>query len=56
MEVKVTSAQVDDAWQAFAATQKAARSDPALIENEYFKAIQDAAYARFILAFEAMED
>lgn len=54
METKVTSSQVEDAWQAFAATQKAARSDPALIENEYFKAIQDTAYSRFLLLLEAL--
>lgn len=56
MEAKVTSSQVDDAWKAFAATQKAMRDNPALAKNEYFKALQDTAYARFLLAFDAMED
>ena len=51
----VTSAMVEDAWQAYAATQLAARSNPALVENAYFCAIQDTAYARFVLAFDAME-
>lgn len=51
----VTSQQVEDAWQAYAATQRVARDHPALCENEYFTAIQDTAYARFLMAFEAME-
>jgi hypothetical protein len=46
---------VEDAWQAFRATQLAAISDPALLDNEYFLAMQDTAYARFILTFEHME-
>lgn len=52
--IPVTSAQVDDAYSAFAATRKAACADPALLDNEYFKAIQDTAYARFLILFEAM--
>jgi len=55
VHVPITSAQVEDAWQAFRATQLAAISDPALLDNEYFLAMQDTAYARFILTFEHME-
>jgi hypothetical protein len=50
----VTSAMVEDAWQAFRSTQLAARDNPALTENEYFCAIQDTAYARFLLLLEAL--
>ena len=51
----VTSAMVEDAYQAYAATQIAARNNPALVDNPYFCAIQDTAYARFVLTFDAME-
>jgi len=51
----VTSAMVEDAWQAYASTQLSARQNPALTENAYFCAIQDAAYARFVLTFDALE-
>jgi hypothetical protein len=46
---------VEDAWQAYASTQLSARQNPALTENAYFCAIQDAAYARFVLTFDALE-
>ena len=52
---KIDAQQVEDAWQAYAATHRAARERPALLANEYFLAIQDTAYARFLLTFEAME-
>jgi hypothetical protein len=52
---KINSQEVEDAWQAYRATQLAACQNPALIENKYFLAIQDTAYARFLLNFEAME-
>ena len=52
---RITSAVVEDAWQAYAAMQRAARDMPALTENAFFLALQDTAFARFILMFEAME-
>lgn len=51
---KIDSAEVDEAYEAFAALRKAACSDPALLENKYFKALQDTAYARFLARFEAL--
>lgn len=50
----VTSDQVNDAWLAFAASQRMAAVQPELTQNEYFKAMQDAAYARFVLLLEAL--
>jgi len=44
----------NDAWAAYAATQKAICADPALLENEFFTALQDTAFARFIAMFEAV--
>jgi len=52
--VPVTSDQVDDAYKAFAALQKAAATDTALLENEYFTALQDTGYARFLRLLEAL--
>jgi len=51
----IDSAVVDEAYQAFAALRRAAQADPGLVENSYFTALQDTAYARFLLAFEAMQ-
>ena len=51
---KIDSQQVEDAYQAFAALRKASQANPALLENEYFKALQDTAYSRFFLTFEAL--
>jgi len=50
----ITSQEVEDAYQAFAALRKCAQADPGLTENWYFMALQDTAYARFFLTFEAM--
>jgi hypothetical protein len=52
---KINSQQVEDAWQAYRALQLAACSNTALLENGYFLALQDTAYARFLMTFEAME-
>lgn len=52
---KINSQEVEDAWQAYRALQLAACSDPALLDNKYFLALQDTAYARFLMNFEAME-
>jgi hypothetical protein len=46
---------VEESYLAFAALRVAAQSDPALIENKYFTALQDTAYARFMMNFEAMQ-
>ena len=51
---QIDAAQVEDAYQAFAALRKAAQVDPVLTENAYFTALQDTAFARFMLTFEAM--
>jgi hypothetical protein len=52
---KINSQQVEDAWQAYRALQLAACENTALLENKYFLALQDTAYARFLMTFEAME-
>jgi len=52
---RIDSAEVEEAYQAYRATQLACQINPGLTENKYFKAIQDTAYARFLLTFEAME-
>lgn len=51
----ITNQQVEDAWQAYAALMRCAAAFPDLAENEYFTACQDAAFARFKLAFAALE-
>lgn len=51
---KIDAEEVEDAYQAFAALRKAAQADPALITNKYFTALQDTAFARFLLHFEAL--
>ena len=50
----ITTQDVEDAYQAFAALRVAAQGKPALAENEYFMALQDTAFARFMLVFEAL--
>lgn len=45
------SDSAQDAYEAYAATQRMARDNPALLTNEYFKALQDTAYARFLIAY-----
>jgi len=51
---KINSQEVEDAWQAYAALQRAAAEQPALTDNKYFRALQDTAYARFLMNFEAL--
>jgi hypothetical protein len=51
---KISTQQVEDAWQAYRALQIAAAGNPSLLENSYFIALQDTAYARFLLNFEAL--
>ena len=52
---RINHAEVDEAWRAYRAMQMAVQSDPGLIENKYFIALQDTAYARFLLNFEALK-
>lgn len=54
-KITITSAEVEDAWQAFRLTQLAIKENPALRDNEFFLLMQDGAYARFIHALEEME-
>lgn len=51
---KIDAQEVEDAWQAYAALQRAAAEVPGLLENSYFLALQDTAYARFLMNFEAL--
>lgn len=46
--------EVNEAFEAFAALRRLAQSEPRLIHNKYFCAVQDTAYARFLLNFEAL--
>lgn len=48
------AAEAEEAYWAFAALRRAAQADPQLVENKYFTALQDTAYARFLLNFEAL--
>lgn len=51
---QIDEAIVNDAYAAYSALRRAAQYDPGLLENEYFTALQDTAYARFIRAFEVL--
>jgi len=51
----IDAEKVEQAYQAFAALRRAAQVEPHLTENEYFTILQDTAYARFLLHFEAMQ-
>lgn len=51
---KIDAAEVEAAWLAFATIKRAISDDPKLIQNPYFMALHDTAYARFALNFEAM--
>jgi len=46
--------KADMAFAAYQAMRGAAASEPALLDNPYFIALQDTAYARFLLAFGAL--
>ena len=45
--------KVNDAYQAHAAILRAEADDPKLRKNEYWQALKEAAYARFIVLYEA---
>lgn len=46
--------EVNEAFEAFAVLRRAAQERPGLLDNKYFIAIQDTAYARFLMNFEAL--
>lgn len=45
--------EAEEAQEAYFALQLAARDNPGLLQNKYFRALQDSAYARFLMNFEA---
>lgn len=51
---KIDSAEVQEAWEAYEALQLSAKANPKLLENKYHKALQDTAFARFMMNFEAL--
>jgi len=51
---RIDEAQVDRAYEAFSVLRQAACERPGLVENEYFTALQDTAFARFLAVFEAL--
>lgn len=48
------SDEAEEAYHAFAALRRAVQDQPSLTLNKYFLALQDTAYARFLMAFEAI--
>ena len=50
----VNPEEAGSAYEAYAAMRRMAQAEPHLAENEYFKALQDTAYARFLSLFEAL--
>lgn len=52
---RVKRDRADLAYEAYQALQLAVRERPNLIQNEYFTALQDTAYARFLATFEVSE-
>lgn len=51
---RMNEAEVEDAYRAYSALRMAAASEPSLTLNPYFLALQDTAYARFHMLFEAL--
>lgn len=51
----VTIEQTARAYEAYAALQRLACIEPDLLGNEYFQAAQEGAYARFMVAYNALE-
>jgi hypothetical protein len=51
---RIDEQEVEASWQAYRATQLAVCQNPGLLENKYFLALQDTAYARFLMNFEAL--
>ena len=50
-----TIQQATEAFEAYAALRRTACELPGLLQNEYFLALQDAAYARFMVVYYALE-
>lgn len=46
--------EVNEAFEAFAAMRRLVQTEPGLLDNKYFRALQDTAYARFLMNFEAL--
>jgi hypothetical protein len=46
--------KAQDAYAAYAALQMAQRADPGLVDNSYFQALLDSAYARFLILYERL--
>lgn len=46
--------EVDAAYEAYAALQRASADSPGLLDNKYWLALQDTAFARFYLNFKAL--
>lgn len=51
---RVNTREANEAWEAYRALQLAACDNTALLENKYFRALQDTAYARFLMNYEAV--
>lgn len=49
----INEQEVNEAYEAFAAMRRMACAEPHLLNNPFFKACQDSAYARFLARFEA---
>ena len=56
MDYDLTERMVDcnAAFEAYAALRREADYDPCLLDNPYFTALQDTAYARFLMLWEAL--
>jgi hypothetical protein len=52
--VLIDEAEVNESFEAFASMRRLAQAEPHLLDNKYFRALQDTAYARFLLNFEAL--
>lgn len=50
----IDETEVSEAYEAFASLRRLAQAEPGLTQNRYFLALQDTAYARFHLLFEAL--
>lgn len=51
---QISEEQVERAWEAYETICKVQHAIPRLLDNEYFEALREAAFARFMIAFEAM--
>lgn len=51
---RINADEVEEAYQAFSAMRRMAMSEPSLVSNKYFTALQDTAFARFLMTYEAL--